>query len=288
MSRHSRPRAAKRGPNQRGNNQRRAATAAPRAGDAHLLYGFHAVAAALANPNRKIRSLWGSKAALERLQDRLGRDLTDARLLSAQEIDAAAPEGAVHQGLLLDCAPLPAAALEDVLAESKRIAGTDETAAPLLILDQVSDPHNVGAILRSAAAFGAAGLIMHDRHAPPETAVLAKAASGALETAPIARVGNLARALDRIKEAGYWIVGLDGAAERRMGETDIAFPAALVLGAEGAGLRRLTAERCDALLSIPMARGLAGSGLDSVNVSNAAAIALYEIARSRRAAAGQA
>lgn len=246
-------------------------------GNPSFLYGFHAVTAALLNPNRKIRSLQGTAPALTRLAERIGGLMEGATVLKGEEIDAAAPAGAVHQGLLLDCAPLSSIAIEDAIK--------DANGAPFLVLDQVTDPQNVGAVLRSAAAFGVCGILLQDHNAPPETGSLAKAASGALELVPLIRVGNLSQALEKLKEAGYWVVGLDGGQKHVLGKTEIMSPTALVLGAEGSGLRRLTAERCDLLASIPMspvaAERAAEAQLDSLNVSNAAAIALYELMRGR-------
>lgn len=249
-----------------------------------LLYGYHAVTAAVLNPARKIRSLRGTASALKRLSERLGAAsnlaasnlMEGAAILSGEEIEAVVPNGTVHQGLLLDCAPLTPPALEDVISEAD--------GAPFLMLDQITDPQNVGAVLRSAAAFGVCGIILQDHNAPPETGALAKAASGALELVPLIRVGNLSQALEKLKEAGYWVIGLDGGQTQILGRFEISAPTALVLGAEGPGLRRLTAERCDLLASIPMApraaERAAEAQLDSLNVSNAAAIALYELMRS--------
>jgi 23S rRNA (guanosine2251-2'-O)-methyltransferase len=176
------------------------------------------------------------------------------------------PEDAVHQGAALLADPLTPLELDQAVARS---------GGPVLLLDQVTDPRNVGAILRSAAAFGAACVVMQDRHAPPETGALARAASGALEVVPIAREVNLSRAIVTLQKAGFWVLGLAGEANRTIAE---AMPrdrrVALVLGAEDAGMRRLQRETCDELVRLPIA-----PGVESLNVSAAAAVALYEVAR---------
>ena len=179
------------------------------------------------------------------------------------------PRDAPHQGIVAEVERLDDILLADLLdrAEDRR---------PLLVLDQVTDPHNVGAILRSAAAFGALGMVTQDRHAPPESGALAKAASGALETMPWVRVVNLARALDEIAEAGFWRIGLTGEAETTLAEALGPPRVALVLGAEGEGMRHNTEAHCDALARLPI------SGIESLNVSNAAAIALYAASVARR------
>ena len=166
-------------------------------------------------------------------------------------------------------APLEDPAVEDILAR----CGEN---ALVLALDQVSDPHNVGAILRSAAAFGAAGVIVTDRHTPSDTGALAKSASGALEVVPLVRAVNLARTLDQLKEAGFWTYGLAESGDTRIGDLDLKGRTCIVLGAEGEGLRRLTTEKCDRLVTIPTS-----DALSSLNVSNAAAVAAYEWARQR-------
>jgi len=185
---------------------------------------------------------------------------------------------AVHQGIALEAEPLAEVFLEDLIIRAEGRPGS-----LLVVLDQVTDPHNVGAILRSAAAFGADGVVTTERHAPGETAALAKAAAGALDLVPFVRVGNLARALADLKAAGYRCIGLDSDAAQEIDGIPVPERRALVLGAEGPGMRRLTRDSCDDLVRIPMAaRSYGGGALDSLNVSNAAAVALYALSRPRR------
>jgi len=258
------------------------ALAQPRRDTGGWIYGRHAVRAALQNPARRLRRLIATaEIAAEAqawLSEAKARPATDFKneTLDRARLEALLPEGAVHQGLALQAEPLPPAFLEDVLAELSPAAAAE--AAVVVVLDQVSDPHNVGAVLRSAAAFGARALVLPEHGTPPSTAALAKAASGALEQVPLVRVTNLARALDKLKEAGFWCVGLEETGEKLLGDLDLTGRVALVLGAEGEGLRRLTRERCDFLARLPTRDPLA-----SLNVSNAAAIALYEVARRRPA-----
>jgi 23S rRNA (guanosine2251-2'-O)-methyltransferase len=229
------------------------------------LYGRHPVLAALANPDRRIERLLATKEVAERhAREFSGRAL---QILSREELAQRLPAGAVHQGLAMLAAPLEEPVLEDVLAR----CGDD---ALVLALDQVTDPHNVGAILRTAAAFGAAGVIVTERHAPADTGVLAKAASGGLELVPLVRAVNLARTLEQLKEAGFWLYGLDERGEAALDALDLKGRTCIVLGAEGEGLRRLTSEKCDRLVTIPT-----GGALSALNVSNAAAVATYEWAR---------
>jgi len=237
------------------------------------IYGRHPVAAALANPARRFHRLLLTREAAAGLGDSLPGGARRPEIVGAQEITALLPDGAVHQGIAALAEPLPAVALGDVLG---RLA--DAPKACLLILDQVTDPRNTGAILRSAAALGAAAVIVPDRRSPPETAVLAKAASGALEAVDLVRVTNIARAMETLKGAGFWCIGLDAAAPTALRETDLTGRIALVLGSEGRGLRRLVAKGCDALAALPMS-----GPMESLNVSAAAAIALYEAARQREA-----
>lgn len=177
------------------------------------------------------------------------------------------PADAPHQGLVAEVDPLEEIWLGDLLADNA------DNNRPLLVLDQVTDPHNVGAILRSAAAFNAIGIITQDRHAPPESGTVARSASGALEVVPWVRVVNLARALDEIAEAGYWRIGLTGEADKTLGSVlKKANKVALVLGAEGEGMRQNTETHCDELAKLPIS-----GQVESLNVSNAAAIALYAV-----------
>ncbi|WP_118856166.1 23S rRNA (guanosine(2251)-2'-O)-methyltransferase RlmB [Sphingomonas mesophila] len=224
------------------------------------LWGKHAVAAALDNPERRVLKAWATRDAAGFMQFPPGLPLVIAE---APDLGRMVPADAPHQGVVIEVEPLEDLWLGDVLAEAPE-------RAVLLVLDQVTDPHNVGAILRSAAAFGAIGIVTQDRHSPPESGALAKAASGALERMPWVRVVNLARALEEIAEAGFWRIGLAGEAKDDL-KTALGPPrVALVLGAEGPGMRSNTREHCDALARLPI-----GGGMESLNVSNAAAVALY-------------
>lgn len=234
------------------------------------LFGLHTVKAALANPRRHCLRLVATREALAELpQPSHG---LQAEILGREEIDRLLPPGAVHQGVALRAEPLPERDLTSILAS----AGPD---AIFMVLDRANDPHNVGAVLRSAAAFGAAAVVLPRDHAPSVTGTLAKAASGALELVPLVMVTNLARALDEMKEANVWCVGLAGEADRPLEAIDLKGRVALLVGAEGAGLRRLTREACDFLARLPT-----GGPVADLNMSNAAAIALYEATRQRRAA----
>jgi 23S rRNA (guanosine2251-2'-O)-methyltransferase len=223
-------------------------------------WGKHAVASALDNPERKVLRAWATREAAAYMQF---PDDVAMTLAEAPDLGRLVPHDAPHQGVVIEVEPLEDVWLEDVL----RSAGER---AVLLVLDQVTDPHNVGAILRSAAAFGAVGVVTQDRHSPPESGVVAKAASGALERVPWVRVVNLARALDEIGEAGFWRIALAGDVDMDLREALGPARVALVLGAEGAGLRPNTREHCDALARLPIS-----DAVESLNVSNAAAVALY-------------
>jgi 23S rRNA (guanosine2251-2'-O)-methyltransferase len=248
----------------------RTRSAGPKAGR-YWLFGHHPVEAALRNPNRDVYKLRASPQGIEQLpadlvaglQSRVSVEMTDSR-----DLERHVPQGAVHQGLALEVAPLDPADLADSCAR------IPERPNLVLVLDQVTDPHNVGAILRSAAAFGARAVVTTDRHAPPETGTLAKSASGALDLVPLVRVVNLVQALDHLAELGYWRIGLSDQATSNMDKLDMGPDIVLALGAEGRGLRRLTQEHCDILGRLPTS-----PAMPSLNVSNAAAVALYELAR---------
>lgn len=224
-------------------------------------WGRHAVTAALANPEREVRKIWGTREAVGALNI---PPLLPVMFADVADLGRMVPSDAPHQGLVAEVDPLEEIWLGDLLAQ-----GQDDR-RPLLVLDQVTDPHNVGAVLRSAAAFDALGIVTQDRHAPPESGALARAASGALELVPWVRVVNLARALEEIAEAGFWRIGLAGEAKMAIGDAFTEAKNALVLGAEGEGMRQNVAAHCDVLARLPIS-----AKIESLNVSNAAAIALY-------------
>jgi 23S rRNA (guanosine2251-2'-O)-methyltransferase len=224
------------------------------------LWGKHAVSAALDNPQRKVLKAWTTREAAGFMQFPPEVAVTMA---DVADLGRLVPHDAPHQGVVIEVEPLEEVWLDELLTGAKE-------PALLLVLDQVTDPHNVGAILRSAAAFGAIGIVTQDRHSPPESGALAKAASGALERVPWARVVNLARALEEIGDAGFWRIGLTGDADTDLKDALGPKRVALVLGAEGPGLRPNTKEHCDALARLPIS-----DAIESLNVSNAAAVALY-------------
>ncbi|MBC7905279.1 MAG: 23S rRNA (guanosine(2251)-2'-O)-methyltransferase RlmB [Rhodospirillaceae bacterium] len=245
-------------------------------GNQFWLYGHHAVLAALENPKRKFRRLvmtadsaaqWAEALAAARQN----RALPDPAIVDKQEMERLLPPNAVHQGIAALSEPLPSPTLEDIARASE-----GQAHAVIMVLDQVTDPHNVGAILRSAAAFGVLAVVVPDRHSPEETGALAKAASGALERMPLVRVTNVVRTLDDLKAAGFWVAGMAGEAPKTLASQKLSGRIALVMGAEGEGLRRLTREHCDYLVKLPMT-----GDMESLNVSNAAAVALYELVRER-------
>lgn len=234
------------------------------------LFGLHPVEAALRNPARKLNRLLLTENAERRLIEAMGPLPCKVEATTPRDLDRILGADAVHQGAMLET--------EDLSEPEFAALAENAEGRPLLVLDQVTDPHNVGAILRSAAVFGAAGLVMTRRHSPPLNGVLAKSASGALELVPVALVQNLSRAMDELKDAGFTLIGLDGTAEICVEDTDwTSRPVALVMGAEGKGLRELTQKNCDVL-----ARITTDGPIASLNVSNAAAVALHTAALARR------
>jgi 23S rRNA (guanosine2251-2'-O)-methyltransferase len=233
------------------------------------LYGIHAIGAALQNPQRRLRRLLLTEDAEAALTAAFSKPWPiPSESTERARLDLLLGQNVVHQGAALLADPLGSPSLQQAL----------ERPGPVLVLDQVSDPRNVGAILRSAAVFGASCVITQDRNAPDESGALAKAASGALEKMPLLRAVNIARTLVALKAAGCWVVGLDAAGKPLSGPALAGRRVALVLGSEGEGLRRLTKETCDELAGIPMSNG-AGSAIDSLNVSAAGTVALYELSR---------
>jgi 23S rRNA (guanosine2251-2'-O)-methyltransferase len=229
-------------------------------GNKYWMVGWHAVLAALNNPEREVSRLIATSSSAAELPkyDRALRP----EIVEGKEIERVAGSDTVHQGIAALVSPLERDMIEPHLVKN----------GPLLILDQVTDPHNVGAILRSAAAFGVSALILTKDHSAREASVMAKSACGALDIVPIVEVTNLAQAMRDIKEAGFWTLGLDGAGKRTLHESNPTGKLALVLGAEGKGMRRLTAESCDEIVKLPI-----DARMESLNVSNAAAIALYQL-----------
>ena len=238
-------------------------TAPPGADGPAILYGWHTVKAALENPARRIRKLLATENALRRLKDEDVALRVEPELVRPDLIDARLGPDAVHQGLLAEADPLHAPSVAELAP-----------AGIVLVLDQITDPHNVGAILRSAAAFAAKAIVTTARHSPEATGVLAKAASGALELVPMVTVQNLARGLEELRQRGFLLVGLDSSGERDLAALALRAPLALVLGADGKGLRQLTKATCDHVARIDVT-----GEIKSLNVSNAAALALYVASR---------
>jgi len=231
--------------------------------DLIILYGWHTVTAALRNPDRRLRKLLVTDNAARRLEEEGIASAIKPEIVRPSAIDERLLPDAVHQGLYLEADPLPSPAIEEVPAR-----GT------VLVLDQITDPHNVGAIFRSAAAFAATAIVTTQRHSPDATAALAKAASGALELVPLVIVQNLGRGLATLKERGFMVVGLDSDGEADLSEMTLRKPLVLVLGAEGKGLRQSTRELCDNVARMDMP-----GEIKSLNVSNAAVLSLYIASR---------
>lgn len=239
---------------------------------AALLWGAHSVEAALTNPRRKCRRLFATEAGFARVAAAASQNGVRVERVGDDELTRRLTKDAVHQGLLLEAEALPRAGLDEVVLDAP--AGQ----RLVVILDQITDPHNLGAILRSSAGFGALAVVVQERHSPPLGGTVAKTASGALDRVPVVEVVNIARTLEELKEAGFQTLGFDSEAAYEIGQCDLTGDVALVMGAEGDGLRRLVRENCDRLVRLPTA-----PRLPSLNVSNATAVALYEATRQRRA-----
>lgn len=235
----------------------------PDADSTVIMYGWHTVTAALQNPARRVRKLLATENAARRLTDEGIKSSIQPDIVRPAAIAERLLPDAVHQGLYLEADPLPSPAIEDLPAKGV-----------VLVLDQITDPHNVGAIFRSASAFAATAIVTTQRHSPDATGALAKAASGALEHVPLINVQNLARGLAALKQSGFLVVGLDSSGDVDLADVSLRTPLALVLGAEGKGLRQLTRETCDHVARIDLP-----GGIKSLNVSNAAALGLYVASR---------
>ncbi len=237
-----------------------------------ILYGKHPVSQAIANPNRVFYQIFATAEVAPEIKSLMAKEKRDVSLLKIverKEFDKLLPKEAVHQGVAAWVEPLESVALEDVIARCEKIEN-----ARILILDQVTDPQNVGAIIRSCAAFGAVALVVQDKNSPQESGAMVKASAGTIEFLPICRVINLSRAIDALKKAGFWCVGLDGYAEVTLDKVNKSGKIALIMGSEGKGMRRLVEENCDQTVKLVL-----DPKVESLNVSTAAAIALYEFSK---------
>lgn len=235
--------------------------------DQLIIYGRHAVISALRNPRRKIQKLFVSpenRAEIEKIGVSVSFTVADKK-----DFAKYLPQDAVHQGFMLFCQRLDTYDIADFIMMAE-----DVDRCHILILDQVTDPQNVGAIIRSAAAFGTLGIVMQDKNSPLESGAMDKAAAGTIEFVPIARVTNLSRAIEQLKNAGFWVLGMDGYAETTIDKVNKDGKNAIVMGSEGKGMRRLVQENCDSSVKLPIS-----PNVESLNVSTAAAIALYELSK---------
>ena len=235
-----------------------------------MLYGKHAVVAAINNPRRNVRKILCVAENAPYIREICRKNTAGENIIQIcerKEIDKLLPKDAVHQGIVAFCSKL-----EDYTLEEMCNNLTAENKATVMILDQVTDPQNIGTIIRSCVAFGCDALIMQDRNSPQETGAIAKAAVGTMESLPIIRVTNLSRAIEKLKDCGFWVVGMDGYASKYIDSLDKNSKLAIVMGSEGKGIRRLVEESCDIAVKIPMA-----DKVESLNVATAASIVLYEL-----------
>jgi len=236
----------------------------------NLIYGIHAVSCALQNSKRDRKIVYATQNGVESLSKIVNLNNYKVIIKEKNEISNMLPEGSVHQGVVLDCTDLRDITLENIIDNAKE-------KSVLVILDQVSDPQNIGAIIRSISALGGDALIVQDKNSPEITGLISKIACGGVEETPLVRVVNLSRAIEKLKDNGYWIVGLDERGKCEISNTGLkAGKIAIVLGAEGPGIRKLVLEKCDVIAKIPMSEK---SKVSSINVSNAAAISIYEFFR---------
>ena len=233
-----------------------------------ILYGKHAVLSALNNPNRKISKILCTKENADLI--RKASPQAAFTIVDRKEIDKILPHDAVHQGLAAYSSELPSASLEDIITQADELEKCH-----ILILDQVTDPQNIGAIIRSCVAFNTLALILQDKNSPCETAAMAKASAGTIDILPVCRVTNLSRALEQLKQNGFWTIGMDGYAKDTIDKVNKSGKNAVIMGSEGKGMRRLIEENCDITVKLPI-----DPRVESLNVSTAAAIALYEMKRS--------
>jgi len=235
-----------------------------------ILYGKHAVLAAIANPRRKISKIVCTKENFPLIREACAKNKTEEsiiRTVERRDIDKMLQKDAVHQGMAVFCSKSEEYSLEEICDNLQH-----KQKATVMILDQVTDPQNVGTIIRSCVAFGCDALIMQDRNSPQETGAVAKAAVGTMELLPIVRVTNLSRAIEKLKDCGFWAVGMDGYATQYVDSLDKNTKLAVVMGSEGKGMRRLVEEACDISVKIPMS-----DNVESLNVATAASIVLYEL-----------
>lgn len=237
------------------------------AGDNLILYGRHPVFAALNNPARRIKKLLCTAENAAEIRQKFPKVMVS--IVERKELDKLLGGDAVHQGFALSCSPLEGLTLDELCNEA-----IESEKCTVLILDQVTDPQNIGAIIRSAAAFGAMAVIVQDKNSPKESGAMAKAAAGTLELVPVVRTANLSRAIEVLKKNGFWVAGMDGYAETTIDKLDKNGKIAVVMGSEGAGMRRLVEENCDMTIRLPIS-----GKVESLNVSTAAAIVLYELGK---------
>lgn len=233
------------------------------------LYGKHSCLQAISNPNRTIHQILVTQNAKQLIPSSVSCNVI--KVVSSPVFQQFLSPDAVHQGMAVEVSPLQQPDIMDIIHQNKQTNNS-----VLVLLDQVTDPHNIGAILRSSAAFGADAVILPDKHTPEETAIMAKSASGAMENTPLITVTNLARTIELLKEHDYWVMGLDGHTDQTIDSIPPSAKIAIILGAEGKGLRALTRKHCDFLVKLP----IDSTRIESLNVSNAAAICLYEIHKS--------